>query len=575
MADSPVRHSRESGDPQVLITEHLDIWTSAIKTKSTAGRGSSKKLELVGVKKLRELILALAVRGKLVPQDPNDEPVSELLKKIEVEKAKLVKEGKIKKQKPLPTFSDGEIKIQVPLGWVCKKLPDIYYPISPSGKKLKTSEIQNQGLHPVVDQGQEYISGYSNDDELLIKLPSPVIVFGDHTRNIKYIDFDFIAGADGTKILCPILIYPRYFYLYLNSYDLESRGYGRHFKILNDNLFFIPPEAEQHRIVAKIDELMVLCDQLETQTESSIQAHQVLVETLLATLSNAKDADELNNNWQMISQHFDVLFTTQDAISQLQQTILQLAVMGKLVKQDPNDEPIENLVEKLYQEHCERKLNNKDNLVIQNEYEKAKVNITNNKVLIKARFICDFITKGTTPSKPELLERGAIPFLKVYNIVKNKLDFAYKPIFISAQTHTGILNRSRVFPGDVIMNIVGPPLGKVAVITDEYPEWNMNQALAVFRPLGGINSQYLYYMLPTDLVLASVLKEVKGTAGQDNLSLEQCRDLLIPIPSIKQQQLTVELIEILFNLCESLKAKLNQAQTTQLHLTDAIVEQVL
>jgi type I restriction enzyme S subunit len=84
-----------------LITQHLDIWTSAIKTKSAAGRGSSKKLELVGVKKLRELILELAVRGKLVPQDANDEPASELLKKIEAEKAQLVKEGKIKKQKAL------------------------------------------------------------------------------------------------------------------------------------------------------------------------------------------------------------------------------------------------------------------------------------------------------------------------------------------------------------------------------------------------------------------------------------------------------------------------------------------
>jgi type I restriction enzyme S subunit len=82
-AVAPVRHSLEGENLQDLITDHLDIWTAAIKTKSAAGRGSSKKLELVGVKKLRELILELAVRGKLVPQDPSDEPASELLKKIE------------------------------------------------------------------------------------------------------------------------------------------------------------------------------------------------------------------------------------------------------------------------------------------------------------------------------------------------------------------------------------------------------------------------------------------------------------------------------------------------------------
>ncbi|MDF5193314.1 restriction endonuclease subunit S, partial [Vibrio parahaemolyticus] len=80
-----------------LITEHIDVWTSAVKTRSTSGRGSSKKLELYGVKKLRELILELAVRGKLVPQDPNDEPASVLLEKIAQEQTQLIKDQKIKK----------------------------------------------------------------------------------------------------------------------------------------------------------------------------------------------------------------------------------------------------------------------------------------------------------------------------------------------------------------------------------------------------------------------------------------------------------------------------------------------
>ena len=105
-----------------LITEHLDIWTSAIKTKSAAGRGSSKKLELVGVKKLRELILELAVRGKLVPQDPNDEPASELIKKIAAEKVSLVKEGKIKKQKPLSPIDDDVKPFELPDGWEFSRL---------------------------------------------------------------------------------------------------------------------------------------------------------------------------------------------------------------------------------------------------------------------------------------------------------------------------------------------------------------------------------------------------------------------------------------------------------------------
>jgi type I restriction enzyme S subunit len=598
-----------SKSPQALITDHIDIWTSAIERKSSAGRGSSNKYSLYGIKKLRELILELAVRGKLVPQASREarnsveyEPASVLLERIAAEKAQLVKEGKLKKQKPLPEISDDEKPFELPKSWSFQRLTDIYYSISPSGKKLKSSEISDTGEYPVVDQGQEFISGYSDNSELLISIEGPVIVFGDHTRNIKLIDFDFIAGADGTKILSPICIDPKYFYIQLLSYALESRGYGRHFKILNDNLISIPPLEEQHRIVAKVDELMSLCDALEAQTEASISAHQTLVETLLNALllpniTQQKDSQSASSapsliesladslepafndsfvvSWQRVAEHFDTLFTTAASIDTLKQTILQLAVMGKLVPQDPNDELVEELIEKIYTEHCARQLSTKEKIVVDHEYQIAKKSITKNVALIKARFICGFITKGTTPSKPELLEAGEVPFLKVYNIVRNKLDFAYKPIFISAETNEGKLKRSRVFPNDVIMNIVGPPLGKVAVITDAYPEWNMNQALAVFRPLAGIDSQYLYYMLPTDTVLASVLKEVKGTAGQDNLSLEQCRDLLIPVPSIKQQRKIVELIEELMALCDQLKARLSDAQTTQLHLTDAIVEQAV
>ncbi|MBF4405734.1 restriction endonuclease subunit S, partial [Vibrio anguillarum] len=112
--------------------------------------------------------------------------------------------------------------------------------------------------------------------------------------------------------------------------------------------------AEQHRIVDKVDELMALCDQLEQQTETSIEAHQVLVTTLLDTLTNSADADELMQNWARISEHFDTLFTTEESIDQLKQTILQLAVMGKLVPQDPSDEPVSKLLERIKNHQLDR-----------------------------------------------------------------------------------------------------------------------------------------------------------------------------------------------------------------------------
>jgi type I restriction enzyme S subunit len=564
-----------------FITEHLDIWTSAIKTKSAAGRGSSKKLELVGIKKLRELILELAVRGKLVPQDPNDVPASELLKKIEAEKVRLLQEGKIKKHKPLPPISDDEKSFELPHGWECKKLPDIYYSISPSGKKLKTSDIQEKGKHPVVDQGQEHVSGYSNNDDLLIKLPNPVIVFGDHTRNIKYIDFDFIAGADGTKILCPILVFPRYLYLHLHSYDLESRGYGRHFKILNDNVFSIPPEAEQHRIVAKVDELMALCDQLEAQTEASIDAHKTLVEVLLATLTDAKDADELNDNWQTISQHFDVLFTTQASIDQLKQTILQLAVMGKLVKQNPKDEPASKLLERIATE--------KQQLIKDGKIKKQKplppiaenekpFELPQGWEWAKLRVITTGMDSGWSPaclanSSPSedvwgVLKTTAVQVMEYLEFENKELPEKLKPRPLA-----------EVKTGDILFTRAGPMnrVGISCLVQNTRPKLMISDKIIRFHPMEiGIYGRFIALCLNAGAT-AAYLEDAKSgmAASQVNITQEKLAAAPIPIAPMAQQQRIVAKVDELMTLCDSLKERLNQAQTSQLQLTEAIVEQAL
>ncbi|EMS7981106.1 restriction endonuclease subunit S, partial [Salmonella enterica subsp. enterica serovar Soerenga] len=126
-----------------LIVDHIDTWTTARQTRSTTGRGSSGKIDLYGIKKLRELILELAVRGKLVPQDPNDEPASVLLKRIAAEKAELVKQGKIKKQKPLPEISEEEKPFELPVGWEWVRLGEISDAVT--GNAFKTSEYSDEG----------------------------------------------------------------------------------------------------------------------------------------------------------------------------------------------------------------------------------------------------------------------------------------------------------------------------------------------------------------------------------------------------------------------------------------------
>lgn len=160
--------------------------------------------------------------------------------------------------------------------------------------------------------------------------------------------------------------------------------------------------------------------------------------------------------------------------------------------------------------------------------------------------ICENISCGGTPTD-NITDEGDIPFLKVYNIVNNAVDFAYKPQFIDKGTHEKKLKKSQLMPNDVIMNIVGPPLRKIAIVPDNYPEWNMNQAIVRFRPLEKLYYRYLYYCLCYPATLDSVISNTKGVVGQANISITQSRDLTIPLPSLPEQQ---EIVRILDNLLE-------------------------
>jgi len=149
-------------------------------------------------------------------------------------------------------------------------------------KQLKATEYSEIGKYPIVDQGKKLIPGYSNDESKLLKLKKPVVIFGDHTKQIKYIDFDFIIGADGTKILEPIEeILPKFFYYVLKSFKLENKGYARHFKILKQEEFPLPPLAEQKRIVEKVDKLMAYCDELEKQVKENQENAEKLMSAVL------------------------------------------------------------------------------------------------------------------------------------------------------------------------------------------------------------------------------------------------------------------------------------------------------
>lgn len=284
-------------------------------------------------------------------------------------------------------------------------------------------------------------------------------------------------------------------------------------------------------------------------------------EKQLSILGNMKEIDsklsELNENLSL------------ENISSLRQAILQQAVEGKLCEQDPTDEPASVLLEKIKAEKEKLLKSPKDKEYFKQEF--SAVVIIENRIHIRAELICDFITKGTTPKGDELLTSGAIPFLKVYNIVNNKINFSYRPQYVSNEIHNTFLARSKVYPNDVITNIVGPPLGKVAIIPDDYGEWNINQAIAIFRGLSNVLPKYLYLVLLEGTAINKIV--TVGTAGQDNISLAQCRDIIIPLPPLAEQQRIVKKVDKLMALCDELEQEVTSAKKYASQLMEAVLQE--
>lgn len=181
----------------------------------------------------------------------------------------------------------------------------------------------------------------------------------------------------------------------------------------------------------------------------------------------------------------------------------------------------------------------------------------------KASDCCHKVQSGGTP-KDGFREEG-IPFLKVYNIVNNKVDFDYRQQFVTIEAHNSKIKKSILLPGDVLMNIVGPPLNKIAIVPEDFKEWNLNQAITLFRPKDYLNKIFLYYFFCEGASVRSVHNETRGVVGQVNISLSQCRNFEIPIPSIEEQEEIVKRVESLFSLADKiesqyqiLKAKIDQ-----------------
>jgi type I restriction enzyme, S subunit len=176
----------------------------------------------------------------------------------------------------------------------------------------------------------------------------------------------------------------------------------------------------------------------------------------------------------------------------------------------------------------------------------------------RAADVCAKVQSGGTPK--EGFQPSGIPFLKVYNIVDQKVAFDTKPQFIAPSIHVGSMAKSQTLPGDVLMNIVGPPLGKVAIVPADHPAWNINQAITLFRPSDRVTSVWLYIVLCDGKNIAAITHETKGSAGQVNISLSQCRDFVLPTPCLEEQTEIARRVEALFKIADRIEARFSCAR---------------
>ncbi|HBC5574382.1 TPA: restriction endonuclease subunit S [Escherichia coli] len=574
-----------------LIVDHMETWTSALQTRSTAGRGSSGKIDLYGIKKLRELILELAVRGKLVPQDPNDEPASELLKRIAAEKAELVKQGKIKKQKPLPEISEEEKPFELPQGWEWVTLATVGEIVGGGTPKSDNPQFwAKNGIKWItpadlyglkgkyITSGARDISpaGLSNSSARL--MPKGSVLFSSRAP----IGYVAIADAElstnqGFKSCVPYIKESAeyiYYFLLASAKKIDAEASGTTFKevsgaIVSKILLPLPPLSEQLKIVSRANELMSLCDQLEQQSLTSLDAHQQLVETLLGTLTDSQNAEELAENWTRISEHFDTLFTTEASVDALKQTILQLAVMGKLVPQDPNDEPAFELLKRIAQEKAqlvkEGKIKKQKSLPPISDEEKPFElpegwewsYLSDIGILARGR------SKHRPRNDPTLYADGTIPLVQTGDVARsNGCINTYSALY----NQLG-LSQSKLWNKGTLCITIAANIADSGILNFDacFPD-----SVVGFTPYENeIPVLYFHYFMMT---IKSTLEKFAPSTAQKNINIDILSQLFFPCPPLEEFHRIVDKVQNLLSVCDVLRAYIQSAQQTQLHLADALTD---
>ncbi len=537
-----------------------------------------------GVAKLRELILTLAMQSKLVEQDPNDPPASELLKEIEAEKQRLVKAGKIKKPKPLPEVSPEEVTHEIPASWAWVRFGDIAQ--HNSGKTLdkgrNTGEPRDYITTSNLYWGRFELDNVRQmlirDDELekcTARKNDLLICEGGEAGRAAVWHFDsevcfqnHVHRARFYRDIDPYFAYR--FFEKLNAtgeINQHRKGVGisnMSSKALASIVFPLPPLPEQHRIVARIDQLMARCDALEKlrkeREEKRLAVHAAAIKQLL-------DGPD-GTAWDFIKQHFGELYTVKENVAELRKAILQLAVMGRLVPQNPNDPPASELLKEIEAE--------KQRLVKAGKIKQPKPLLT-----IKPDELPDELPQGwewvrmgdigiwksgSTPSRSNAsFYGGDIPWVKSGEVKQGRIKFTEETITQMALDKCPLQINEK---GSVLVAMYGANIGEVGILEIEAAT---NQAVCACKTYTSFDENYLLYLITS---LKPYFISQGAGAAQPNISREKIVATIFPLPPLPEQHRIVACIDQLMALCDTLDQQIDAASGKQTELLNAVMAQV-
>ncbi|AFZ12010.1 restriction modification system DNA specificity domain protein [Crinalium epipsammum PCC 9333] len=550
-----------------------------------------------GIKKLRELILSLAMQGKLVPQDPSDQPASELLKEIEAEKERLIKEGKIKKSQPLPEIKPDEIPYDLPNSWEWVRIEQLVSKIgsgsTPRGGKdayeiegipfLRSQNIWNNEIR--LDD-VAFISEETHRKMIATKVISMDILLnitGASLGRCAIVPDDFAEANVSQHVTIIRCVNPeirRFIHCLLLSPYGQSMIWSRQVgmsreglskKVLEQFQIPLPPLAEQRRLIAKIDELMARCDELERLRSDRDRKQITVHNSALNRLIIAKDQSDFNTAWQFITQHFSELYSVKENVTELRKAILQLAVMGKLVPQDPNDQPASELLKEIEKE--------KERLVKEGKIKKSQplpkikldevpYNLPTSWEWTNLQDLFAVVTDGDHQAPPKVDD--GIPFLVIGNLNTGKVTWE-NCRFVPHDYYESIDWGRKPSKNDILYTVTGSY--GIPIFIDSNRKFCVQRHVAILKSVESSPTEYITHLLKSKYAFNYATSVATGIA-QKTVPLSGLRRMPIAVPPMNEQHRIVAKIDQLMALCDNIEKQIDTANSKQTNLLNAVMTKV-